>query len=650
MRLRRLFKAVSKKITAILLAGVLYSNFYPALFSVHPVIASASLNIGISVDKATAGTGETITYTATVTNNGDQELNNLMVKPNIGANSTFKNGSGSASKNGNTISLSDGIVNDGVNLGVFPNGQSATVTWQVTVNGGVATGTKISGEVSADSDEITDARSATVETTVGQTGNPTLSPSKSADKSAATRGETVTYTLTVRNSGDVDLHDVMVVENMPQYLSYVNGSTSATKGDSTVSVVDAWIGSAGTGTNLGTLTPSQSASVTFRAIISNDAPEGFRIENVGQFNSNETPNWIQCAASVTVSVPQTHPAMAPSKSVDKSTAKRGETVTYTLTVRNSGDVDLHDVMVVENIPQYLEYIVGTSRASKAGNTVTLADNWLGASGTGTNLGTLVVGQSATVTFQAKIAGDAPNSRKIENVGQFKSNETPSWIQCAAIVTVVVDETPTPTPTPTPRAGDPALSLTKKIRYDNKEVLSVESSTHVFGPGEKVTYRLFVGNSGTGDSGKLTITDNLPNFLSWDSGDGSYDSGSNKINFDLGVLKGGESKTITYVAKVSDKLAPGLHSQQNTAVLYEEKGEKARSSTNIWVGTISSTTTGEILSAQAPAKLPVSGGGMELLQISGLVSMLAGGVGIKLRKFSLPKRITVPTSEITGKWF
>lgn len=164
---------------------------------------------------------------------------------------------------------------------------------------------------------------------------------------------------------------------------------------------------------------------------------------------------------------------------------------------------------------------------------------------------------------------------------------------------------------------------------------MDSGTHVFNSGEEITYRLFIGNAGNGDSGQVTVTDYLAPFIKWFSGDGSYDSGSQKVSFNLGVMKAGASATLTYTAKVAANLPQGLQTQQNTAVVYESGAEKCRSAAFVWIG----PPGGQILAAQAPPRLPVSGGGGEFLKIGGFLALLAVGTGWKLRKFAkIPKRI------------
>ncbi len=761
-------KQLFGKTLATLIAAYLFVQVYPILFQPIPVQAATSLSASLSVDKSTAAPGDTLTYTATLTNNGDQGLNNVLVTEQLAANTTYQSGSGSATKGGGTVSIVDNWLNTGVNLGALAVGQTVTVTWRATVNAGTANATVLTNNISATTDEITSARTASTPTTVAIATHPAMSPNKSADKTTAATGETVNYTLTVRNSGDADLHDVMLVENLPQYLNYTNGSThvvnngvtlatppdawigtsgtgmnvgtlvvgatvtatfratiagnaptgtrientaqfksnetpnwiqcawsvtvtspagnpalSANKSADKTAVIrgdtvsytltarnsgsvdlhdvmfvenlpqylnytngstrvvnngvtlatppDAWIGTSGTGINVGTLVVGATVTVTFRATIDNSAPNGQRIENTAQFKSNETPNWIQCAWSVTVSVPANSPALTITKAADKSTVLRGDTVNYTIVVRNSGNTDLHNVLLTENIPQYLTYVAGSSRATKGGTTVTIVDAWIGSAGTGTNLGTLTVGQSATVTLQMTVNNDAPNGQTLTNTAQTKSDETPNWISAAYTVTVSV-----PTVTSTP-GGTAALSITKKIRFANQEYLSVDAATYTFKAGDIITYRLFVGNSGNGDSGNLTIVDTLPNLVKWDSGDGSYDAGSNQVNFTVGILHAGSSVTLTYNVKINASLPPGTNSQQNTAVLYENNGEKGRASTFFWVG---NPPSGQILGTQAPTRLPVSGGGLELLQLGGVLSLLGGGLGLKLRSVKMPRRIHV----------
>ena len=133
-------------------------------------------------------------------------------------------------------------------------------------------------------------------------------------------------------------------------------------------------------------------------------------------------------------------------SVDKATAKRGDTLTYAFRVENT----LTEPFIVYLAPgmngdhafsPYVDYIPGsTSWTDNSGATGAVDDNWLN---TGVNLNYLNVGDWVTLTFQAKVKSDAPNGALAESVVQIKKNwlgeDVNEWFQCAAKTTIKFGE-------------------------------------------------------------------------------------------------------------------------------------------------------------------------------------------------------------------
>jgi uncharacterized repeat protein (TIGR01451 family) len=266
-------------------------------------------------------------------------------------------------------------------------------------------------------------------------------PSNKADKTVAERGDVINYTASVYNNGNATLHTVFMAEHFSPYVTYVAGSTTATKGTQTVHITDAWIND---GVNFGDLQVGQTVTIHFQAKVNSNAPDNAFIESTAQFKTNDLPNWIQCAAQTTLKH-NDKPHYSPSKVVDQATAKPGDVLTYTLKMVNDGNVTLHSAFMADHLPTGVSYINGSTTATKGSQTVTVTDAWLK---DGLNLGDLTVGQTVTVTFKVKVNSDVKNGQLLENTGQFKTNELPNWIQCAAQTKVVVKPTPTPTPTPT----------------------------------------------------------------------------------------------------------------------------------------------------------------------------------------------------------
>ena len=252
---------------------------------------------------ATANIGETIDYTITITNTGDVTLHNVVVAdPKLGISETFASLAPGAEE---TISGSYGpVIEDDV-----PS------MWN--------TATAEADEVGLVSDSHT----------VQVVTHPALAIEKTGPATASI-GDTVDYTITVTNTGDVTLHNVVVIDNK-----------------------------LGISESLDSLAPGASESVfgTYSPITEGDLPS---ILNTATADSDETE---PVSDDHTVSV-ATHPALAIEKT-GPATANIGDTVDYTITVTNTGDVTLHNVVVIDTklgISESLDSLAPSASESVSG--------------------------------------------------------------------------------------------------------------------------------------------------------------------------------------------------------------------------------------------------------------------------------------------
>ncbi len=149
------------------------------------------------------------------------------------------------------------------------------------------------------------------------------------------------------------------------------------------------------------------------------------------------------------------------KTVDKSTAERGDTLTYTLVYTNTGKSTISEVLLSDSLPpEGVAYIKGSTVVKKGAlDAVVIRDSWLEQDNP-FNAGSLLPGSSITLTYKVKVTNDVTNGQVLENIGFFTQCNTAEdctrqkqegdwdWFRCAVRTTTVVP-TPTPTPTATP---------------------------------------------------------------------------------------------------------------------------------------------------------------------------------------------------------
>src|SRR5690606_38153999 len=233
--------------------------------------------------------------------------------------------------------------------------------------------------------------------------NPAYTFAKSVSDASgdgkAQSGEVLTYTITVTNTGDVDLAGIPVVDLIPAHTSYVAGS--ATGGAVSNSegelewVVDVPFGGA--------------VSVGFQVTVADNLTGADKIENIATVGGEDTPP---------VDTPtDPNPAYTFAKSVsDASGDGRSEERRVgkeRSSGRKTGDEELKGIEVVDLIHAHTSYVAGSATA--------------GGSLAGEELSWLVdvpFGGSVSVGFQVTVSEDLTGVDKIEIIATVGGEDTP----------------------------------------------------------------------------------------------------------------------------------------------------------------------------------------------------------------------------------
>lgn len=246
----------------------------------------ADLSVSKTAQPAVAVAGELLTYTVTVTNNGPDSAQNVIVYDEIPPeleNVQFSI-DGGATWN---------VWTNPYLLGVLAAGQSRTVLIRGTVTlsaCGMISNTAVATSTTPDPnpDNNTDTDNTPVQ---GGEKGADLSIRKAAYPNPAIRGQYLTFTLTIVNSGPETAEQVVVSDLLPAELCNpivsVNGGRTWSK----------WKGSL----NIGNLAASSTVSILVAGIVS-ECAKGC-IYNTGTVSSQtHDPNPSNNTSSVTVNV------------------------------------------------------------------------------------------------------------------------------------------------------------------------------------------------------------------------------------------------------------------------------------------------------------------------------------------------------------
>ncbi len=180
---------------------------------------------------------------------------------------------------------------------------------------------------------------------------------KTVDKTTAKPGETINYTIHVKNTGDTDITNVKVTDKLPAYYSDTKEtiksqnttSGSILKGDNTVTFSKLAKGETATITISYTIKPETAleCGTTKIANIVTSTSDQAKDEDSKDNNEADTTVTKECQPET-----EKKPAYDIDKKVSKTAAKPGDTIIYTVTVRNTGELDLTNVKVSDKLPAY----------------------------------------------------------------------------------------------------------------------------------------------------------------------------------------------------------------------------------------------------------------------------------------------------------
>ena len=310
--------------------------------------------------------GDSIDYTITVNNIGKADAKHVVVVDRLDKGLKY-------------VSSSHNGVYDAA---------THTVTWVVDI----AAGSSLDLTVTAFAEEygvLTNIvsvgdKSASVDVNV-----PEIIPNKTADIENPNFGDNVTYTVTVTNDGNADAKAVVVRDVLGKDLKFVSATGNYTFDEATNTIT--WIVDVDAG-----------KTETFNVVAT--------VINYGNVTNSLVVGNKTFSKNVTV------PEITPDKTVDNENPNFGDTVTYTVTVKNEGDGNAADVVIVDTLGKGLEYISSTGNYDNKTNTITWKVN-------------LASGETKTFTVVAKIVGytDVTNEVTVGNKTAIVNVDIPEII-------------------------------------------------------------------------------------------------------------------------------------------------------------------------------------------------------------------------------
>jgi uncharacterized repeat protein (TIGR01451 family) len=298
----------------------------------------------------------------------------------------------------------------------------------------------------------------------------TLVITKSVSNATPNVGDTITFTVTVSNTGPNGATGVQVTDLLPAGLTFVNSTPSQGSYNSTTGV---W--------NVGTIANTASATLTLQTTVVSPNPQTNTVTITAETPATSVGN----SASVTVTPQQADLSLA--KTGSNATPNVGDTITFTVTLSNNGPNPATNVTVQDSLPAGLTFVSSTATSGTYNST---SGAW--------SVGTVTPGFPQALQIQAIVVSPNPqtNTASISHSDQFD----PTTGNNSASATV------------TPQQAD--LAISKVVSNATPNI------------GDIITFTVTLSNNGPNTATNVTVQDSLPSglhFISSTPSQGSYDT-------------------------------------------------------------------------------------------------------------------------------
>ena len=302
---------MTKGLTASFLVLALIAGTVSGLTGGVAIAQTSGLEVQLNSTDHEVDPGQDFGLTATIINSSSTQQNNVIVKMRVTQNSNevdYESNSGAAkfSDSSNVHNLANSWTSNGQNLGYIPAGQNAVVTWQMEVDDNADEGEWIQIAFEVWSDQTPGGILVYKNIHIGEeeSGEKHFTLSKTASRDVVNPGDTIRYTVKVRNDGDAVLDDILVVEDLPngnnKRVTYVSRSGEYEIDGEEKRLNDDWIED---GFELNYLNEGQTLTITFEVKVKSDTPHGLILNNIVNVKPKGYDDWTQAAANTTVHVP-----------------------------------------------------------------------------------------------------------------------------------------------------------------------------------------------------------------------------------------------------------------------------------------------------------------------------------------------------------
>ncbi|MFC4775228.1 hypothetical protein ACFO9Q_00335 [Paenibacillus sp. GCM10023252] len=488
------------------------STFVPSNQVKIPVI-QPKIETLKTADRSSVQVGDTVTFTLKAENTGNVDLLDVTLDDSLPVSTSFIPGSVIV----NGVSQPSANPAAGIPVGILPAGSEVIASFQAIVTSIPPLGFLRNNFQANYVFQVQDRdipRVTTSNSVLIPVSAPQVTVTKAANQTSAIIGTVLTYTLNVTNVSLGPVTNVIVTDPIPEGSTFVAGSV-------TVSGVQNPSANPVAGIAVGSIPASATVPVTFQVtVVSVPSPNILQDQGVVQFTSGA---FTSTSYSNVVEIPVFQPIITLVKRAGVSTAVVGETVNYSVTVHNSGNIAA-TVTVLDPLNAYSSFVPGTARVD----------------------GALVAGGNPTAGI---VVNAAPNASVVVSYDVLLTSAPPTQFfdnQANASYTFQQPGGPA--------GSGNAVSNLVQIQNVSFTVVAVKSSAApVYSVGEYATFTVALTNNGVLPASNVIVTDSATG--------GTQVPGSVIVNgipqptanlsqgYNIGTIPAGGTVTVTFQVDV-----------------------------------------------------------------------------------------------------
>ena len=438
-----------------------------------------------TVCRAYADVGYILTYTIPLSNKGNTSTNSITLVDSIPNGVTFIDGSLIQ----DDVAIEGNPIPPGVTLNNISPNTTSTVSFKVKVDS-IPPTNSISSSATIIFDYVVDPTnnslgldSVDTNMTLTTVSAANLSATTSANKSFASINDTITYTMTIINTGNTVTDSVLFIDTLPDGITFVEDSLN----QDGININNTTYSP---GVILNNIQPNSVSTISFMGLVTS-IPKLNQVENLGEINysyiiDNTDYSKVTNNCSLSTNVVTTtliHVSLLSHKDVDMLLADVGSTLTYNVVLTNNGTTITNTITFMDTIPEGVSFVEGS-----------LTQDGISIEGdpieTGVTLKNIAPDAKSTVSYKIKVDKIPANN-----------------IICSSASTIfdyIID------PTSNILGNGSTNTNLTLTTVSAANLYSIETIDKPYADlGEIVTYTLSVNNSGLTGTNNILLVDTLP---------------------------------------------------------------------------------------------------------------------------------------------